>query len=191
MQTRMALNLHRPQECWDHRCVSSHLASNNFITKTLTIPCTGPRREQQTTCEVCITAVWRRLLYIKTVTLKNTEEELTLCFLKKHLEKAIKPCYPILTQTPLFQGLPDTLLDQLTVPSTFSCQTGNTRTRPPTFSISHLRAVQLGFFMLPFCNFHCNGPANGPKLSVQRTDSCLSGVSVTNENILFLDKHHL
>lgn len=190
----MALNLHQPQECWDYRCVSSHLASNNFITKTLTISCTGPKREQQTICEVSIIAIWRRLLYIKTVTLKNTEEELTLCYLKKKKkpwESHQAFCYSILTETPLFQGLPDTLLDQLTVPSTFSCQTGNTRTKPPTFSISHLSAVQLGFFMLPFCNFHCNGPANGPKLSVQRTDSCFSGVSVTNENILFLDKHHL
>lgn len=89
----MALNLHQPQECWDYRCVSSHLASNNFITKTLTISCTGPKREQQTICEVSIIAIWRRLLYIKTVTLKNTEEELTLCYLKKkkNLEKAIKP----------------------------------------------------------------------------------------------------
>lgn len=52
------------------------------------------------------------------------------------------------------------------------------RSTSQTFSLSHIRMVQLGFFMLSFCYLHSNSSANGPKLPVQRANPCLSGIPV-------------
>lgn len=57
--------------------------------------------------------------------------------------------------------------------------------RSLTFPLSHIRTVQLGFFMLSFCHLDSNCSADGPELPIQRANPCLSGIPVSKENTLF------
>ena len=72
---------------------------------------------------------------------------------------------------------------QLCLHSLLATKPVGPRLRSPTFALSHVRTVQLGFSVLSLRHLHSNRSTNGPQLPVQRANPCLSGVPVIKEKI--------